>query len=77
MEIVNWCWAILVGLIMAINASFMLVSPQAWFRRLPGWLRGQGSFTEDRLATRWGVIHVRLTGAMILAAIAWVLYEIL
>ena len=76
-EIVNWCLAISVGLIMAINASFMLVSPHAWFRRLPGWLRAQGSFTEDRLATNWGVTHVRLTGAMILAAIAWVLYEML
>jgi len=73
---VDWCWAILIGLIMAINAVFMLFSPRAWFR-LPGWLRAQGSFTEDRLATRWGVIHVRLTGAMILAAIAWVLYEML
>jgi hypothetical protein len=76
-EIVNWCLAISVGLIMAINAVFMLFSPHAWFRRLPGWLRAQGSFTEDRLATHWGVIHVRLTGAMILAAIVWVLYEIL
>lgn len=71
MEIVVWCWVISVGLVMAINAVFMLVSPDAWFR-LPGLLRAQGEFS-----TAWGAIHVRLTGAMILAAIAWVLYEML
>lgn len=76
MEIVNWGWVILVGLVMAINGVCMFVSPRAWFR-LSGWLRAQGSFTEDRLATRWGVIHVRLTGAMILAIIAWVIYDML
>ena len=71
MQIVIWCWCIFIGLIMVINAVVMLVSPRAWLR-LPGWLRAQGKF-----ATGWGGLHVRLTGALILASIAWVLYEML
>jgi hypothetical protein len=61
---------------MTINGAFMLVSPRAWFR-LPGWLKRQGSLTEDKYARGWRAIQLRLTGAMILAAIAWVLYDML
>jgi hypothetical protein len=66
--------AILVGVVMAINAAFMFVSPRAWFR-LPAWLKAQGSLTEERYATGWGAVNIRLMGAVILAAIAWVLYD--
>jgi hypothetical protein len=59
---------------MTINAAFMLASPRTWFR-LPGWLRTQGSLTKDKYASGWGAIQIRLTGAVILAAIAWVLYD--
>jgi hypothetical protein len=75
-QIVGLCCAILVGLVLAINAAFMLVSPRAWYR-LPGWLRKNGSLTEDKYATGWGAIQVRLTGAGMLATIAWVLYVML
>ncbi len=75
-QIVGLCCAILLGLVLAINAAFMLVSPRAWFR-LPGWLKRQGSLTKDKFATGWGAIQVRLTGAVILATIAWVLYDML
>jgi len=70
------CTAVVVGLVMAVNAAFMLASPHAWFR-LPGWLRAQGSLIEDKYRSGWGAIQVRLTGAVVLAAIAWVLYDML
>jgi len=74
MLIVARCFAVLVVLLMAINAAFMLASPRSWFR-LPAWLRAQGSLTEDKYATGWGAVQVRVTGAVILASIAWVLYD--
>ena len=61
---------------MTINAAFMLASPRAWFH-LPAWIRAQGSLIEDKYASGWGAIQVRLTGALILAAIAWVLFDII
>lgn len=76
LRIVGLCIAILVGLVMTINAAFMLASPRTWYR-LPSWLRAQGSLTEDKYATGWGAIQIRLTGAFVLAAIAWVLYGVL
>ena len=75
-RIIGWCCAILVVLLLTINAAYMLVSPRAWFR-LPGWLRKEGSLTENKYATGWGAIQVRLTGAGMLTAIAYVLYDIL
>jgi hypothetical protein len=76
LRIVGLCIAVVVGMVMTINASFMLASPRAWFR-LPAWLRAQGSLMEDKYASGWGAVQVRLTGALILAAIAWVLYDML
>jgi hypothetical protein len=52
----------------------MLASPRSWFR-LPTSLRAQGSLIEDKYANGWGAIQIRMTGALILAAIAWVLYD--
>lgn len=45
MRIAVACIAVLVGLVMTINAAFMLASPRSWFR-LPGWLTAQGSLIE-------------------------------
>ena len=73
-QIIGWCFAIAVGMLLMINAVFMLASPRAWFR-LPGWLRAQGSLTEDKYSSGWGATQIRLIGAMILATIAWVLYD--
>jgi hypothetical protein len=73
-RITGWCIVVVVGLIMTINSAFMVVSPRIWFR-LPSWLRAQGTLTEERYSSGWGAIQIRLTGALILAAIAWVLYE--
>jgi hypothetical protein len=76
LKIVGLCIAIVVGLIMTINAAFMLASPRSWFR-LPGWLRAQGSLIEQKYSTGWGALQVRLTGGLILIAIAWILYDML
>jgi hypothetical protein len=76
LRIVGLCIAVIVGLVMTINAAFMFVSPRSWFR-LPTWLRAQGSMIEDKYASGWGAIQIRLTGAVVLAAIAWVLYDML
>jgi hypothetical protein len=73
-RIVGACIAAIVGLLMTINAAFMLASPRAWFR-LPVWLRAQGALTEDRYSSGWGAVQIRLTGAVILAALAWVIYD--
>lgn len=76
LRIVGMCIAVIVGLVMTINAAFMVASPRRWFR-LPGWIRAQGSLVEDKYASGWGAVQVRLTGALILAAIVWVLYDML
>lgn len=74
LRIVGLCIAILVGVVMTINAAFMLASPRSWFR-LPAWIRAQGSLIEDKYGSGWGAIQIRVTGALILAAITWVLYD--
>ena len=42
--------ALIVRLLMIINAAFMLASPRAWFR-LPAGLKAQGSLTEGRYSS--------------------------
>ena len=76
LRILGFCSAAAVGLVVTINAAFMLFSPRAWFR-LPGWLKRQGSLTEAKYASGWRAIQLRLTGAVVLAVVAWVLYDIL
>jgi hypothetical protein len=76
LRIFGLCIAVVVGLVMTINGAFMLASPRSWFR-LPAWLKAQGSLIEDKYGSGWGAIQIRLTGGLILAAIAWVLYDML
>jgi hypothetical protein len=72
--ILGWGIVVVVGAVMFMNALFMLASPRAWFR-LPGWIRAQGTLTEQKYASGWGSVTVRLTGAVMLAVIGWVLYD--
>jgi hypothetical protein len=74
--IISWCVAVAVGVIVAFNAVFMLISPSAWFG-LPNWLRAQGSLTKERYASGWGALQVRLTGALVLGTVGWVVYDML
>ncbi|HTU50031.1 MAG TPA: hypothetical protein VMF56_05515 [Acidobacteriaceae bacterium] len=75
LKIVGLCIAIAVGLILTINAAFMLASPRGWFR-LPGWLRAQGTLVEQKYSSGWGAVQLRLTGGLILIAVAWVVYDL-
>jgi len=75
-SILGWGIAAVVAGVLFVNAAFMLASPKAWFR-LPGWLRAQGSLNERTYANGWAAIQLRLAGALILAVIAWVGYEML
>ncbi len=48
--------------VLVVNGMYMLVSPRRWFR-LPGWIRMTGTLREDRYASGWGAVEVRLAGA--------------
>jgi hypothetical protein len=74
-HIVLWVVAGILALLFVVNASYMLASPRAWFR-LPSWIKAQGTLTEKRYSTGWGAIQVRLTGAIMLSVIGWVIYDI-
>jgi len=76
MRTIGVCLAILVGLVITINAVFMVASPRAWFR-LPSWLGAWGSLSKYKHATGPGAIEVRLTGAIMLGAVGWILYDML
>jgi hypothetical protein len=60
---------------MPMNGAFMVASPRAWFRP-PTWLRAEAPFTEEKYTRGWGAVHLRLTGALILAATTCVFYVV-
>jgi len=66
----------LLGVLVAINAAYMLVSPKAWFE-LPRWLTARGSLTKEQCATGSGALSIRITGAVMLAAVLWIIYDML
>ena len=74
MRVVGWSIVAVVGALLTINASFMLVSPKAWFR-LPSWILAKGTLQEKRFGSGWGAVQVRITGAMMLGVILFVLYH--
>ncbi len=74
MQVLGLSIAAVLGAVVVINAFFMLVFPKVWFR-LPGWILAKGTLTEKRFASGWGAIEVRLTGAIMLGTIGWVLYH--
>jgi len=73
-RILGWPLVAATALVVGANALYMLISPRAWFR-LPRWIRAEGSLTEEKYSTGWGALQVRLTGALTLALIGWVIYE--
>ena len=76
MQVLGLCIAVVVAAVITVNASFMLVSPKAWFR-LPSWILAKGTLSEKRYAQGWGAIEIRLTGALMLGVIVWVLHHAL
>lgn len=69
------CGVVLLALMLAVNAAFMLASPRAWFQ-LPTWFKMTGSLSEHQYATGWGAVQVRITGGLVIAVIMWVAYDI-
>lgn len=67
--------AVIVAVIMSINAVFMLFSPRAWFK-LPTWIRAQGILTEDKYGSGWRSLQIRIIGAVILFLVVGISYDI-
>jgi hypothetical protein len=59
--------------IMLVNAFYMVISPDAWFR-LPRWLGLQGVLTRDRYGSGWGALQLRILGVIIIVTLAWIAY---
>ncbi len=74
LRITGWCCVAIVAVIMSVNATYMLISPRAWFR-LPGWIGAHGTMTEATYGSGFAAVQVRLTGALLLGVIAWVIYD--
>jgi hypothetical protein len=74
--ILGWLMCVAVVLVATLNACYMLLSPRAWFR-LSHWSRAEGSLTAEKYSIGWGAVQVRLSGAVILAAICWVFYDLI
>lgn len=75
-QILGWIMGAALGVGLLVNALFMLLSPKAWFR-LPKWFPARSSaMTEERYGSGPGAAEVRLVGAVMLAVIVWVLYDI-
>ena len=62
--------------LMFVNAVVMLVSPRRWFS-MPEWLRIQGSFGKNKYSHGSGAVEVRILGAIFVALILWVAYDML
>ena len=62
--------------VMLVNAFYMVISPDAWFR-LPRWLGLQGVLSRDRYGTAWGALQVRILGVIIIVTAAWIAYGLL
>jgi len=67
--------AIMAGGVFLLNGVPMLVSPARWFR-MPAWLRLQGVMRRDQHSRGAGALEVRILGAAIVGAIAWVIYDL-
>ena len=67
---------LLLVLFFAVTGAWMLVSPQGYFRQL-GRLAGRGHLINGGQGRRWKMIEIwtRVRGAMLLAALGWVVYR--
>jgi hypothetical protein len=74
MHVLGWAIIVVLVAVVGVNSAFMLVSPKAWFR-LPRWILSAGPLAESKYASGLGAIEVRITGALGLGAICWVLYD--
>jgi hypothetical protein len=74
-NVFGWVVIAIVGVVVAVNSFFMLISPRAWLH-LPKWLRAApDSMTEAKYGSGLGAIQIRIVGAVFLALIIWVIYN--
>jgi len=70
----GWLFFAAVSITLIINGVCMLFAPRAW-HRLPDWFPSAGTFVRERYGGEKGLIGIRMTGAVLLAGIAWVVYD--
>jgi hypothetical protein len=75
LAILGFCFVIFI-LVFFLIAVVMLISPNLWFR-MPSWLRFSGSLSAKRYASGWGAVQVRITGAILLGGLVWMVYSML
>jgi hypothetical protein len=70
----GWLLFAAVSITLIINSVYMLLAPRAWLR-LPDWFPSAGKSFRERYAGERGLIGIRMTGAVSLACIAWIVYD--
>jgi hypothetical protein len=70
----GWLFIAATLITLIISGVCMLFPPQAWLR-LPHWFPSAGTFFRERYAGEKGLIGIRMTGAVLLTGIAWVVYD--
>jgi hypothetical protein len=66
------CFVITVAAVVT-NAVVMIISPKMWFR-MSHWIRLSGSLTEEKYASGWGAVQVRVLGVCFLLIMAYFLH---
>ena len=74
-HLLGWAFAILTLVMMSVNAFFMLFSPRLWFR-LPGWIRANARFTNEKHGSGLGAVQIRLLGGVALVVLAVIVIAI-
>jgi|HubBroStandDraft_6_1064221.scaffolds.fasta_scaffold696752_2 hypothetical protein len=57
------------------SSLYMLISPRAWFD-LPSWIGLHGAVRRKMLKDRWGVMQIRMMGAIFLVGIGYMVIAI-
>jgi hypothetical protein len=70
----GWLLFAAVSITAIINSVYMLFAPRAWLR-LPNWFPSAGTSFRERYANERGQIGIRMTGAVLLVGIAWVVHD--
>jgi hypothetical protein len=70
----GWLLFVAVSITLIINSTYMLLVPRAWLR-LPDWFPSAGTSFRKRYAGERGLIGIRMTGAVLLAGVAWAAYD--
>jgi hypothetical protein len=70
----GWLCFAAVSITLTVNSIYMLFAPQAWLR-LPDWFTTADGPFRERYAGERGLIGIRMLGAILLAGIAWVVYD--